>query len=103
MKTGQGFLLVFSITSQSSLNELSELRETIIRIKDDSNVPIVIVGNKSDLEQDRVVSRQTAFNVSQSWGNAPYYETSARRRGTFILFSIFMRFIWVAGGGIRIR
>ncbi|KAA8567753.1 hypothetical protein EYC84_008221 [Monilinia fructicola] len=34
----------------------------------------------SDLEQDRVVSRQTAFNVSQSWGNAPYYETSARRR-----------------------
>ncbi|KAF7935707.1 hypothetical protein EAE99_002687 [Botrytis elliptica] len=80
MKTGQGFLLVFSITSQSSLNELSELRETIIRIKDDENVPIVIVGNKSDLEQDRVVSRQAAFNVSQSWGNAPYYETSARRR-----------------------
>ncbi|KAF7865279.1 hypothetical protein EAF04_006256 [Stromatinia cepivora] len=80
MKTGQGFLLVFSITSQSSLNELSELRETIIRIKDDENVPIVIVGNKSDLEQDRMVSRQAAFNVSQSWGNAPYYETSARRR-----------------------
>ncbi|EDO00820.1 hypothetical protein SS1G_03294 [Sclerotinia sclerotiorum 1980 UF-70] len=80
MKTGQGFLLVFSITSQSSLNELSELRETIIRIKDDENVPIVIVGNKSDLEQDRMVSRQVAFNISQSWGNAPYYETSARRR-----------------------
>ncbi|KAH8588672.1 ras family-domain-containing protein, partial [Bisporella sp. PMI_857] len=80
MKTGQGFLLVFSITSQSSLSELSELREQIIRIKDDDNVPIVIVGNKSDLEEDRVVSRQKAFGVSQSWGNAPYYETSARRR-----------------------
>ncbi|KAI9649283.1 Ras- protein rsr1 [Ciborinia camelliae] len=83
MKTGQGFLLVFSITSQSSLNELRELRETILRIKDEDNVPIVIVGNKSDLEQDRMVSRQVAFNVSQSWGNAPYYETSARRRGSF--------------------
>ena len=81
MKTGQGFLLVFSITSQSSLHELSELREQIIRIKDDENVPIVIVGNKSDLEEDRVVSRQRAFSISQSWGNAPYYETSARRRG----------------------
>ncbi|RDW62114.1 Ras-related protein RSR1 [Coleophoma cylindrospora] len=80
MKTGQGFLLVFSITSQSSLNELSELREQIIRIKDDDNVPIVIVGNKSDLEEDRMVSRAKAFAVSQSWGNAPYYETSARRR-----------------------
>ncbi|TVY57759.1 Ras-related protein RSR1 [Lachnellula cervina] len=80
MKTGQGFLLVFSITSQSSLYELQELREQIIRIKDDDNVPIVIVGNKSDLEEDRVVSRSKAFAVSQSWGNAPYYETSARRR-----------------------
>ncbi len=81
MKTGQGFLLVFSITSQSSLAELSELRDQIIRIKDDENVPIVIVGNKSDLEEDRVVTRSRAFAVSQSWGNAPYYETSARRRG----------------------
>jgi GTPase SAR1 family protein len=81
MKTGQGFLLVFSITSLSSLTELAELREQIIRIKDDENVPIVIVGNKSDLEDDRVVSRARAFQVSQSWGNAPYYETSARRRG----------------------
>ncbi|KUJ09841.1 ras small monomeric GTPase [Mollisia scopiformis] len=80
MKTGQGFLLVFSITSQSSLSELSELREQIIRIKDDENVPIVIVGNKSDLEEHRVVTRSRAFAVSQSWGNAPYYETSARRR-----------------------
>lgn len=80
MKQGQGFLLVFSITSMSSLTELSELREQIIRIKDDENVPIVIVGNKSDLEEDRAVPRARAFALSQSWGNAPYYETSARRR-----------------------
>jgi len=80
MKQGQGFLLVFSITSLSSLNELAELREQIIRIKDDENVPLVIVGNKSDLEEDRAVSRARAFQVSQHWGSAPYYETSARRR-----------------------
>lgn len=80
MKQGQGFLLVFSITSMSSLNELSEIREQIVRIKDDEKVPIVIVGNKSDLEEDRAVSRSRAFSLSQTWGNAPYYETSARRR-----------------------
>ncbi|EER41310.1 RAS small monomeric GTPase [Histoplasma capsulatum var. duboisii H88] len=80
MKQGQGFLLVFSITSASSLSELAELREQIIRIKDDDNVPIVIVGNKSDLEEDRAVSRSRAFALSQQWGNSPYYETSARRR-----------------------
>lgn len=83
MKTGQGFLLVFSITSPSTLYELADLREQIIRIKDDDTVPLVIVGNKSDLEGERVVSRSEAFKVSQSWGNAPYYETSARRRCEF--------------------
>lgn len=88
MKAGQGFLLVFSITSLTSLSELSDLRESIIRIKDDANVPIVIVGNKSDLEEDRAVSRARAFSISQSWGNAPYYETSARRRGRLILHTM---------------
>ncbi|KAK4984961.1 Ras- protein Rap-1b, partial [Elasticomyces elasticus] len=53
MKSGQGFLLVFSITSLSSLHELSELREQIVHLKDDAGVPIVLVGNKSDLDDDR--------------------------------------------------
>lgn len=79
MKTGQGFLLVFSITSPSSLTELTMLREEIIRIKDDENVPIVIVGNKADLEDQRAVTRSKAFTLSQRW-NAPYYEASARTR-----------------------
>ncbi|OAQ68633.1 serine/threonine-protein kinase [Pochonia chlamydosporia 170] len=79
MKTGQGFLLVFSITSPSSLNELAGLREEIIRIKDDENVPMVIVGNKADLEESRVVQRAKGFSISQRWG-APYYEASARTR-----------------------
>lgn len=81
MKTGQGFLLVFSITSGSSLGELAQLRDEIIRIKDDENVPIVIVGNKTDLEDQRAVPRARAFTISQQWG-APYYEASARTRST---------------------
>ncbi|KAK0390799.1 hypothetical protein NLU13_0302 [Sarocladium strictum] len=79
MKTGQGFLLVFSITSSSSMAELEGLRQEIIRIKDDENIPMVIVGNKSDLEETRAVPRAKAFGMSQRWG-APYYETSARTR-----------------------
>lgn len=79
MKTGQGFLLVFSITSPSSLNEIAGLRDEIIRIKDDENVPIVICGNKADLEEHRAVPRARGFEVSQRWG-APYYETSARNK-----------------------
>ena len=79
MKSGQGFLLVFSITSSSSMSELDSLREEIIRIKDDDAVPMVIVGNKSDLEESRAVPRAKAFSMSQRWG-APYYETSARTK-----------------------
>lgn len=79
MKTGQGFLLVFSITSQSSFIELAELREQIRRIKEDDNVPMVLIGNKSDLEEDRAIPRPRAFAISRDW-NIPYFETSARRR-----------------------
>ncbi|GJC82845.1 ras-related protein RSR1 [Colletotrichum liriopes] len=77
--SGQGFILVFSITSSSSMTEIEMLREEITRIKDDDNVPIVIVGNKADLEEQRSVPRQRAFACSQMW-DAPYYETSARTR-----------------------
>jgi Ras-related protein Rap-1B len=79
MKTGQGFLLVFAITSASSFHELAELREQIKRIKEDDNVPMVLVGNKSDLEEDRAIPRPKAFATSREW-NTPYFETSARRR-----------------------
>ncbi|KAH6628548.1 P-loop containing nucleoside triphosphate hydrolase protein [Chaetomium tenue] len=79
MKTGQGFLLVFSIASRTSFEELETLRDDIIRIKDDEDIPIVIVGNKADLEDQRAVDRAKAFSLSQRW-SAPYYEASARTR-----------------------
>lgn len=76
MKTAQGFLLVFSLTSLLSLHKLTELREQIRNIKKDDSVPLVLVGNKSDLEGQSVF-RPLVF---QDWGNTPYYETSARWR-----------------------
>ena len=47
MRTGQGFLIVYSITSPSSFHEVSQFRDQILRVKDADNVPIVIVGNKA--------------------------------------------------------
>lgn len=55
MRMGQGFLLVYSITSRSSFEELSVLREQILRVKDVESVPMVISGNKVDLEEERQV------------------------------------------------
>lgn len=38
MKNGQGFVLVYSITAQSTFNDLMDLREQILRVKDTEEV-----------------------------------------------------------------
>ena len=38
MKNNQGFVLVYSITSQSSFSDLCDLREQILRVKDRDDV-----------------------------------------------------------------
>ena len=55
MKTCQGIILVYSITDQSSINDLEKYYNETVRIKDTDCFPIVVVGNKSDLESQRVV------------------------------------------------
>ena len=44
MKNGQGFLLVYSITAQSTFNDLQELREQILRVKDTDDVSCFRLG-----------------------------------------------------------
>ncbi|EDL27894.1 mCG1040062 [Mus musculus] len=51
MKNGQGFALVYSITAQSTFNCLQDLREQILQVKDTADVPMILVGNKCDLEE----------------------------------------------------
>lgn len=77
IKSGKGFILVYSVTDENSLKELLALREQVLRIKDSDNVPMVLIGNKSDLENDRVLSIEDGVKVSQEWGLVPFYETSA--------------------------
>ena len=38
MKNGQGFVLVYSIIAQSTFNDLPDLREQILRVKDKDDV-----------------------------------------------------------------
>lgn len=80
IKSGMGFLLVYSVSDRQSLNELLELREQVLRIKDSDRVPIVLVGNKADLQEERVISVEEGIEVSSKWGRVPFYETSALLR-----------------------
>ncbi len=80
IKNGQGFVLVYSVTDESSLKELTELREQVMRIKGNPSVPIVLVGNKADLTESREVEPETGVRAANSWGRTPFYEASAKYR-----------------------
>ncbi|KJH47217.1 Ras family protein [Dictyocaulus viviparus] len=79
MKNGQGFVLVYSITAQSTFNDLIDLREQILRVKDTDEVPMILVGNKCDLEDERVVGKDQGQNLARQF-NSTYLEASAKSK-----------------------
>jgi small GTP-binding protein len=78
-RSGEGFLLVFSITEHESFDVLDEFREQILRVKNAEDVPLILIGNKSDLDDRRQVRRDEAQDKATKWGK-PYIETSAKTR-----------------------
>ncbi|KYO47736.1 ras-related protein Rap-1b [Alligator mississippiensis] len=80
MKNGQGFALVYSITAQSTFNDLQDLREQILRVKDTDDVPMILVGNKCDLEDERVVGKEQGQNLARQWNNCAFLESSAKSK-----------------------
>ncbi|WBW74014.1 GTPase Ras1 [Schizosaccharomyces osmophilus] len=79
MRTGEGFLLVYNITSRSSFDEINTFYQQILRVKDKDNFPVVLVANKCDLESERVVSRAEGEALARSM-KCIYVETSAKLR-----------------------
>jgi len=79
IRSGQGFIIVYSITSKASFENLANFHDQILRVKDEDSFPVVILGNKCDLEKDREISTMEGKSYSDSIG-APFYETSAKNR-----------------------
>lgn len=79
MKSGQGFVLVYSITAQATFNDLLELHEQIVRVKDTPDVPMILVGNKCDLEDERVVSKDQGQHLARQF-NCAFMEASAKNK-----------------------
>ncbi|KAJ3437333.1 ras-like protein rasd [Anaeramoeba flamelloides] len=79
MCSGEGFLIVYAINSRNSFDEASSFREHITRVKDTDDVPMVIAGNKNDLENERQVSQGEGTDLAKSF-NCPFIETSAKTR-----------------------
>ncbi|KAF7327476.1 Rheb-like protein [Mycena kentingensis (nom. inval.)] len=65
MRTGEGFLLVYSITSRDSFEEAAAYHSQIMRVKDVDSFPVVIVGNKADLDDQRQVGEAEGHALAQ--------------------------------------
>ncbi|KAI7557306.1 Ras-like, partial [Hortaea werneckii] len=79
MRTGEGFLLVYSMTSRQSFEEIITFQQQILRVKDRDYFPIIVVGNKCDLESEREVSTEEGKELARSFG-CKFIETSAKSR-----------------------
>ncbi|KAK0549371.1 RAS1 protein [Tilletia horrida] len=79
MRAGEGFLLVYSITSRNSFDEISTFHQQILRVKDQDYFPVTVVANKCDLEYERQVTSHEGRELAKQFG-CRFIETSAKQR-----------------------
>lgn len=73
-------MLVYACMNNQWCNDaFLQCREQILRVKEDENVPFLLVGNKSDLDDRRQVTADEAKARAEQWGVC-YVETSAKTR-----------------------
>jgi len=86
MTEGKGFVLVYSITNADSFAEMQSFKDQIqANKKAGEAVPIALVGNKVDLEDQRAVSTAQGEDLLRKWksensdniSNFMFMETSA--------------------------
>jgi len=74
-------VLVFDVNVAQTFEHLDSWREEFLSQaapRDPEKFPFVVLGNKIDLEHQRVVSQKRAGSWCQAKGNIPYFETSAK-------------------------
>ena len=71
------FWLFIQITDTNSFAETIEIIEQILRLKELDYAPIVIAGNKCDLESQRQVNTLEGEKVAAKY-QAAFFETSAK-------------------------
>jgi len=83
IRQGDAFLIVYDLTKLSSFQHVAQFRDQVIREKEaeasNSDPPLVICGNKLDLEHQREVSAFAGQELAKSF-NAGFFEVSAKTR-----------------------
>lgn len=76
MRWGDGFIIVYDITDRGSFEDVAPLRSLLEEVKKPKNVPLVLVGNKSDLDHVRQVATEEGERLAAEMACA-FYECSA--------------------------
>ncbi|ELP92157.1 hypothetical protein EIN_381240 [Entamoeba invadens IP1] len=76
---GDGFVLVYSIENKASFLAIGNHKDSISVIRPDNDVALILAGNKCDLEDQRVVSKQDGMDLAKTYG-IDFFETSAAKR-----------------------
>jgi GTPase KRas protein len=79
IRYGEGFALVYSITLRRTFEALQEHYDSILRVRENDDAPIVVFGNKCDCESQRQVQTHEGRAFAKKIG-APFFETSAKTR-----------------------
>ena len=77
IKTSDAVVLVYAINDRNSFNALDKWLLKISEASDISKKPIIVIGNKSDLDDKRQVSYEEGENFAKNKGYN-FYETSAK-------------------------
>jgi len=74
----EGALFIYDITNKASLYEIDNWLDMIKKeIKGDELFPIIVVGNKADLESKRLVSTEEGIRIAKLGGLDGFIECSA--------------------------
>merc|ERR1712244_162378 len=76
---GQGFVVVYSLTNHQTFMDIKTMRDQIVRVKGSDKVPVLLGGNKVDLEAQREVPTVEGMALAQIWG-CPFVESSAKSK-----------------------
>lgn len=79
----EGLFIVYDVTDQSTFQDLEKWIEKLNDLISLKDFPIIVIGNKIDLTEKRVVSKEAAEEFCKSHGY-PYFETTCKKNETVL-------------------
>uniref|UniRef100_A0A6B2LLC9 Uncharacterized protein n=1 Tax=Arcella intermedia TaxID=1963864 RepID=A0A6B2LLC9_9EUKA len=80
IKNSNGFVVVYSTIDQASFVEISNIHSAIVRVRSEKgwdDPPVVLAGNKVDLVEQRLISKESGEQLASELG-CVFLETSAK-------------------------